>query len=109
MCQSSPITNFTLHFFCCIYAVIFFYFAVTQPLHADKPYFDLSDETIKIETTFKGKEIIIFGLADSNYDTILLINIVLGIDEGNLCADLNADTNYNIVDIILLINIILTP
>ena len=28
---------------------------------------------IKIETTFKGKEIIVFGLADPNFDTILII------------------------------------
>ena len=42
-------------------------------LHADKAYFDLSDEIIKIQTNFNGREVIIFGLADPNYDTILII------------------------------------
>ena len=42
-------------------------------MHADKAYFDLSDEIIKIQTNFNGREIIIFGLADPNYDTILVI------------------------------------
>ena len=42
-------------------------------LHADKAYFDLSDEIIKIQTNFNGREVIIFGLADPNFDTILVI------------------------------------
>ena len=45
----------------------------SKTLYADKAYFDLSDENIKIETNFKGREVIIFGLADPNYDTILVI------------------------------------
>ena len=57
--------NFILIILCCL---IF-----PQILYADKAYFDLSDENIKIETNFKGREIIIFGLADPNYDTILVI------------------------------------
>ena len=36
-------------------------------------YFDLSDKEINIETDFNGKEVIIFGLTDPSYDTILII------------------------------------
>ena len=36
-------------------------------------YFDLSDKEIKIETDFDGKEVIIFGLTDPSFDTILVI------------------------------------
>jgi uncharacterized protein (TIGR02186 family) len=53
--------------------IIFFYFVIPETLQAEKAYFDLSDETIKIQTNFKGKEVIIFGLADPSYDTILII------------------------------------
>lgn len=57
------------------YLILIFVFFIhfSSEIFADKPYFDLSDETIKIETTFKGKEVIIFGLADSSYDTVLII------------------------------------
>jgi len=53
--------------------MIIFCLIFPQILNADKAYFDLSDENIKIQTNFKGREIIIFGLADPNYDTILVI------------------------------------
>ena len=36
-------------------------------------YFDLSQDEIKIETNFDGKEIIIFGLLEDDHDTILAI------------------------------------
>ena len=36
-------------------------------------YFDLSDQEINIETDFNGKEVIIFGLTDPSFDTILII------------------------------------
>ena len=36
-------------------------------------YFDLSDQEINIETDFNGKEVIIFGLTDPSFDTILVI------------------------------------
>ena len=56
-----------------IFFIIFFCFSISGTVFADKAYFDLSDEIIKIETNFTGKEIIIFGLADPRYDTILVI------------------------------------
>ena len=36
-------------------------------------YFDISDDNIKIETNFIGKEVIIFGILNDNQDTILTI------------------------------------
>ena len=36
-------------------------------------YFDISDENIKIETNFIGKEVIIFGILNDDQDTILTI------------------------------------
>jgi len=56
-----------------IILMILYFLIFPKILHADKAYFDLSDEIIKIETNFTGKEIIIFGLADPIYDTILVI------------------------------------
>ena len=49
-------------------------------------YFDLSDQEIKIETDFNGKEVIIFGLTDPSFDTILVIkgpnkNVILSMKE----------------------------
>ena len=38
---------------------------------------------------------------------MLLVNIVLGIEEENLAGDLNQDGLYNVLDIVLLVNIIL--
>jgi len=56
-----------------LFFILFFCVAISNTVLADKAYFDLSDEIIKIETNFTGKEIIIFGLADPLYDTILVI------------------------------------
>ena len=36
-------------------------------------YFDISDDNIKIETNFNGKEVIIFGILNDDQDTILTI------------------------------------
>lgn len=36
-------------------------------------YFDISDDNIKIETNFIGKEVIIFGILNDDQDTILTI------------------------------------
>ena len=41
--------------------------------YAQEPYFDLSQDEIKIETNFDRKEIIIFGLLEDNHNTILAI------------------------------------
>ena len=46
---------------------------IPEIINAQKAYFNLSEEVIKIETDFKGKEVIIFGLTDYNYDTILIL------------------------------------
>ncbi len=40
---------------------------------ANEAYFDLSDSEIEIQTNFKGKEVIIFGLSESGFDTIINI------------------------------------
>ena len=56
-----------------IILMILYFLIFPKILHADKAYFDLSDETIKIETTFKGKEVIIFGLMDPGHDTIFVL------------------------------------
>tara|TARA_B100000579_G_scaffold96883_1_gene76855 strand:- start:130 stop:888 length:759 start_codon:yes stop_codon:yes gene_type:complete len=39
----------------------------------EEAYFDLSDPEIEIQTNFKGKEVIIFGISDNNYDTVINI------------------------------------
>lgn len=36
-------------------------------------YFDISEENIKIETNFIGKEVIIFGILNDDQDTIITI------------------------------------
>ena len=36
-------------------------------------YFDISENNIKIETNFIGKEVIIFGILNNNQETILTI------------------------------------
>ena len=46
---------------------------VTFNLYSQETYFDLSQDEIKIETNFDGKEIIIFGLLEDDHDTILAI------------------------------------
>ena len=53
--RSNKNKNFILIILCCLF--------FSKTLYADKAYFDLSDENIKIETNFKGREVIIFGLA----------------------------------------------
>ena len=62
---------------------IYFFISNTR---AEEAYFDISDEEIKIETNFNGKEIIVFGLTDPKLDTILMIqgpkkNIKLSLKE----------------------------
>ena len=57
-----------------------------KSIFGSEAYFDLSDQEINIETDFNGKEVIIFGLADPNFDTIVVIrgpkkNVKLGLKE----------------------------
>jgi hypothetical protein len=42
-------------------------------------------------------------------DVIVIINMILGVEDGNDMADLNGDGSINIQDIILVINLILGP
>ena len=39
----------------------------------NQAYFDLSDNKIEIQTNFNGKEVIIFGLTDPKFETVLII------------------------------------
>jgi Putative transmembrane protein (Alph_Pro_TM). len=41
--------------------------------YSNEAYFDLSDSEIEIQTNFKGKEVIIFGLLEPGFDTIINI------------------------------------
>tara|TARA_Y100001970_G_scaffold291179_1_gene427387 strand:+ start:2261 stop:3115 length:855 start_codon:yes stop_codon:yes gene_type:complete len=52
---------------------IFAYFLVFESLLAEKIYFNLSEEIIEVKTDFSGKEIIIFGITETAYDTILVL------------------------------------
>ena len=40
-------------------------------------------------------------------DVVGLINIILGVADGNTSGDINADGVYNVLDVVLLVNIIL--
>ena len=42
-------------------------------IFGEEAYFDLSDQEIEIKTNYKGKEIIIFGLTEPQFDTIITI------------------------------------
>ena len=44
-----------------------------KEVFSNQAYFDLSDQEIEIETDFNGKEIIIFGLTEPGFDTLLTI------------------------------------
>lgn len=48
---------------------IFFYTSAS----GNEAYFDLSDPEIEIQTNFKGKEVIIFGLLEKDFDIIINI------------------------------------
>ena len=53
--------------------VIIVIFVFSKSILGDQAYFDLSDNEIEIQTNFNGKEVIIFGLTDPKFDTILII------------------------------------
>ena len=42
-------------------------------IYGEEAYFDLSDQEIEIQTNFNGKEVIIFGLTEPQYDTLITI------------------------------------
>ena len=53
--------------------IIFFIIIFLTKIVSAEAYFDLSENNIKIETDFNGKEIIIFGLLKDNHETLLTI------------------------------------
>ena len=57
------------------YFIFFFFFLIflSKFSFGNQAYFDLSDKEIEIQTNFNGKEVIIFGLTEPNYHTILTI------------------------------------
>ena len=58
-----------------LYKLLFFciiLFALSNKwAFGEEVYFDLSDQEIEIQTNFNGKEVIIFGLTDPEFNTIL--------------------------------------
>ena len=52
-----------------VFIIVFFF---TKAILAEA-YFDLSQNNIKIETDFNGKEIIIFGILNDDQETIITI------------------------------------
>ena len=57
-----------------IFSIILLYFAFYSNVAlSNETYFDLSDSEIEIQTNFKGKEVIIFGLLEPGFDTIINI------------------------------------
>ena len=55
-----------------IYSIFIIVFFFTK-LISEEAYFDLSENDIKIETDFNGKEIIIFGILNDDQETIIAI------------------------------------
>ena len=53
--------------------IFFFLIFINNHTLANEAYFDLSEKEIQIQTDFTGKEIIIFGIFQSEEDTILAI------------------------------------
>ena len=45
----------------------------SKEVFSNQAYFDLSDQEIEIQTNFNGKEVIIFGLTEPGFDTLLTI------------------------------------
>ena len=53
--------------------VIIVIFVFSKSILGNQAYFDISDNEIEIQTNFNGKEVIIFGLTDPKFETILVI------------------------------------
>ncbi|MBS56734.1 MAG: hypothetical protein CMP16_02540 [Rickettsiales bacterium] len=56
-----------------IYQIVFFIIIFFTKIIAAEAYFDISENNIKIETNFNGKEVIIFGILNDNQETIITI------------------------------------
>ena len=52
---------------------IFFIITSLVKIVSAEAYFDLSENNIKIQTDFNGKEIIIFGILNEDQDTLITI------------------------------------
>ena len=57
-----------LLFFCIILFIL-----PNKMIYGEEAYFDLSDQEIEIQTNFNGKEVIIFGLTEPQFDTLITI------------------------------------
>ena len=55
------------------YQIVFFIIIFFSKIILAEAYFDLSDNNIKIETDFNGKEIIIFGILNADQETVITI------------------------------------
>ena len=55
------------------YQIVFFIIIFCTKIILAEAYFDLSENNIKIETDFNGKEVIIFGILNENQETIISI------------------------------------
>ena len=47
-------------------------------------YFDISEDNIKIETNFNGKEVIIFGILNNDQETIITIKTQILLSSHNI-------------------------
>ena len=54
-----------------IFLILIFF--SSKEVFSNQAYFDLSDKEIEIQTNFNGKEVIIFGLTEPGFDTLLTI------------------------------------
>ena len=55
------------------YQIVFFIIIFFTKIISAEAYFDLSENNIKIETDFNGKEIIIFGILNDDQETLITI------------------------------------
>ena len=55
------------------YQIVFFIIIFFTKIISAEAYFDLSENNIKIETDFNGKEIIIFGILNDDQETLIAI------------------------------------
>ena len=53
--------------------IIFTIFIICKSIYSAEAFFDLSEKEIQIQTDFKGKEILIFGIFKEDEDTIVTI------------------------------------
>ena len=56
-----------------IYQIVFFIIIFFTKIIAAEAYFDISENNIKIETDFNGKQVIIFGILNDDQETVITI------------------------------------